>query len=446
MLDVNGVAMIVSKWTGVEVEALRLAALRLTQQQFAERLGFQPPTVRKWKKATVERPVRGESAEALDTALARLDDEQRARFRAALDNGNVVRGTDDGLAVGGDVSGQGVEDDVKRREFGILLGATLLAPDSDSEVRLSHIGIGDAQRLTERVASFADREKRVGGPALVQDAITELEIAQHLLETCSCNNQAGRAFMSAAGQLAATAGWLAYDSDMHSLARRCYADAFALASQAGDDDLTVHVCLNAAHQSIALSRLGQSNPHRALGYLNRARDLSRGRPPGRVHALIATREAQAYGVLGDRSAFGKAIATAWRELDSALDHEPLDECPRRLRFVTPTEIRCHEARGVGDLGDLAKSADLAAGFALEHASASNAANYRAVWAATLAKVGDITGAVTQGNSVLTDLERSVSSTRTLRLLDPVRAAVEAAPDGEFRRRFDDLTRKVVINV
>ncbi|AYF76517.1 helix-turn-helix domain-containing protein [Nocardia yunnanensis] len=59
--------MIVSKWTGAEVRALREVALRMSQDELADRIGFKTPTVRKWEKATAARPVRGNSAAALDT-------------------------------------------------------------------------------------------------------------------------------------------------------------------------------------------------------------------------------------------------------------------------------------------------------------------------------------------------------------------------------------------
>jgi len=430
--------MIVEKWTRVEVLAIRLAALRLTQEKFAELIGFQPSTIRKWERATRERPVRGDSAAALDTQFSRLTDEQRARFRSAI-GGAAESGVS--VEVRAPSGALGVEDDVKRRQFGMLVGAALVAAGTDSAV--SHLGMGDARRLSESVTSFASREQAIGGVSLVQDAINELELALSLLETTTFDESTGRAFMSAAGELATIAGWLAYDADLHGVARRCYADAFALASQAGDDELTVHVCLNTAHQAIALSRIGASNPRRALGLLGRARDFTRGRPPGRIHALIATREALAYGLLGDRQGFGKAVATAWRELDAALDYEPLENCPRWLRFVTPTEVRCHEARGFGDLGNWMKSADLSAGLALEAVGARNAANYRAGWAAALAGSGDANSAVTQGLSVLDELESSVSSTRTLRLLEPIRDAVGDQPGDEFGARFDELARKAM---
>ncbi|MEV0367878.1 hypothetical protein [Nocardia fusca] len=67
--------MTVSRWTGVEVRALRTAALRETQEEFAEHTGYVLATIRKWHRATWGLPVRGRSAEALDTILRALDDE-----------------------------------------------------------------------------------------------------------------------------------------------------------------------------------------------------------------------------------------------------------------------------------------------------------------------------------------------------------------------------------
>lgn len=76
--------MIVTKWTGIEVRALRTAALRITQQEFAETLGFTVAVVRKWegRRETIE--LAGRYAAAMDTLLHRLTDSERARFQTEL--------------------------------------------------------------------------------------------------------------------------------------------------------------------------------------------------------------------------------------------------------------------------------------------------------------------------------------------------------------------------
>ncbi|WP_157573897.1 helix-turn-helix domain-containing protein [Nocardia jejuensis] len=434
-----------SKWTGKEVRALRTAALRMTQESFAEAVGFVAPTVRKWERATVTRPVAGGSAAALDTMLTRLNEPERERFRTALDATATSAEPAPAPALPGasplGVHPWEVEDDVNRRDFAILLGSALLAPALVTDT--AHLGVSDANRLAAGVIELARQEQRVGGATLVQIAIATLERAKTLLNTCAFDERSGQAFMSAAGNLAVLAGWVAYDADKHELARHCYADAFALANQADDTALTVHACVNAALQYASLGRKGLANPHMALVMTSRARDLVRGAPPGRIHALIATREAQAYGVLGDRAGFRRAIATAWRELDFAAASEPLESCPQWLGFVTPTEVRFHEALGFGDLGEHSTAVALAAQVATEQSGARNAANYRAWWATALARLGDLPTATAEGLAVLAELEsHSIASPRTLRVLLPVRHAV-GDEAGDFATRYDGIARQKV---
>ena len=50
--------MAVSRWSSTEVRALRVAALRETQEEFAERAGYTLATIKKWHRATWDKPVR----------------------------------------------------------------------------------------------------------------------------------------------------------------------------------------------------------------------------------------------------------------------------------------------------------------------------------------------------------------------------------------------------
>ncbi|ADB33704.1 hypothetical protein Kfla_4687 [Kribbella flavida DSM 17836] len=73
---------VIDEWTGRHAHALR-AALRLTNEAFAEYLGVAPRTISKWR----ERPEMVPSPhlqEALDTALARAPAEALTRFAANL--------------------------------------------------------------------------------------------------------------------------------------------------------------------------------------------------------------------------------------------------------------------------------------------------------------------------------------------------------------------------
>jgi hypothetical protein len=73
---------VIDEWTGRHANALR-AALRLTNEAFAEHLGIAPRTVTKWR----ERPEMVPSPqlqEALDTSLRDAAPDARLRFNANL--------------------------------------------------------------------------------------------------------------------------------------------------------------------------------------------------------------------------------------------------------------------------------------------------------------------------------------------------------------------------
>ncbi|MFI5718823.1 hypothetical protein [Nocardia sp. NPDC051750] len=76
--------MAIVTWTGLEVAALR--ALRDTQIQFADRIGCSLEAVGKWERRGADITLGAKYSLCMDTTHRRLDDEQRARFYAALDD------------------------------------------------------------------------------------------------------------------------------------------------------------------------------------------------------------------------------------------------------------------------------------------------------------------------------------------------------------------------
>ncbi|TWD72552.1 hypothetical protein FB561_7544 [Kribbella amoyensis] len=73
---------IIEEWTGRHARALQ-AAMRLTNEAFAEYLGIAPRTVSKWRRRPEMVPSQY-LQEALDTTLRRTDAETQARFAANL--------------------------------------------------------------------------------------------------------------------------------------------------------------------------------------------------------------------------------------------------------------------------------------------------------------------------------------------------------------------------
>ncbi|MEG8178912.1 hypothetical protein GZH49_10240 [Nocardia terpenica] len=76
--------MIITAWTGVEVRAMRVDALRLTQREFAQLLGYTEAVVRKWESRRTTITLTRQWAAAMDTMYRRLDEDQRQRFLAAV--------------------------------------------------------------------------------------------------------------------------------------------------------------------------------------------------------------------------------------------------------------------------------------------------------------------------------------------------------------------------
>src|SRR4051794_41950344 len=71
---------VIDQWTGRHANALR-AAMRMTNEAFAERLGVASRTIAKWRERQEMGP-RPPLQEALDTMLNQANDETRARFAA----------------------------------------------------------------------------------------------------------------------------------------------------------------------------------------------------------------------------------------------------------------------------------------------------------------------------------------------------------------------------
>jgi transcriptional regulator with XRE-family HTH domain len=73
---------VIDQWTGRHANALR-AAMRMTNEAFAERLGVASRTIAKWRERQEMVPS-PQLQEALDTMLHQANDETRARFAANL--------------------------------------------------------------------------------------------------------------------------------------------------------------------------------------------------------------------------------------------------------------------------------------------------------------------------------------------------------------------------
>ncbi len=334
---------------------------------------------------------------------------------AALDTGNVDE----------------EEDRVRRREFGIaamgLLVGTLAKPARIPST-VSATQVHDLRLLADNMWT---RDWTVGGTALLDEATRHYAAVRSMLDLSAYSGTVGSELQELAADLAASAGFIAFDAGDQRLARGLFGESALLTGN--DPLLTAHTYALLALQSTSLATLtlDRGLAREALRFLGYAADAARHEPSPRLHATIAMRRATASALLDDDVAVRRYIAAARRELDRG-DH-PAD--PHWASFVTESEVTAHEAmarlsQGKAELAvrlfrDVLADPDL---------PPRNRALYQARLAMSLHADGDHAEAFAEGLRVLATLQGPVKSARTLHQLRPVR---ESAPPGnEFAARFD----------
>lgn len=329
-------------------------------------------------------------------------------------------------------AGEDGEDPVKRREFGFaamgVLAGTLIGPGGvPASVSAEHV-----RALREAASELVVRDWQVGTAAL-RDATRHYATARAMLDNSRYTSPVGHDLLAVTADLAACAGFIAFDAAEHGTARGLLTESALLATSAREPLLTAKAYSLLALQSTSLAATGGrvALAREALRFLGQAGDAARHVPSPRVHTVIAMRKATASAVLGDEQEMRKYMTAAHREQDEG--EHPSD--PFWTGFVSPAEVTAHEAMARLSLGQPARAADVFRVVLSDQALAPrNRAYYQARLAGALHAAGDRSQALTEGSRVLPALEGSVRSTRTLNWLRPVR---EGTPgDTEFAVRFD----------
>lgn len=211
--------MIVTNWTGVEVRALRHIALRVTQDEFAEILGFTAAVVRKWEGRRATITLSGRYAAGMDTILHRLDESQRARFEAALSGG--------GSPVHKAVDLDPFENpaDIARR----VQAVTEMDADSDA-VAIFSLAVDDV----------VDRYELEGPRRLAPGVIASRQQVDAMLQRRRNPTQL-RQLYAIAGRLSGALGYMAVNRGRFAHAKMYCREAFAIGQLLDDSDLQAWV-------------------------------------------------------------------------------------------------------------------------------------------------------------------------------------------------------------
>jgi len=336
---------------------------------------------------------------------------------------------------------EGTGTDVDRRTFGGV-AAGLLASAALPEVEVpKRVDAAHIRYLHSSLERLRGRDSSAGGGAVLREALGHFRRARQMLDDSDYTEPVGRQLLVVTANLGVECGWCAYDIEDQQLARRLYGEADMLASDTGDNELTVRLYANMARQSVDLARAYQRRglAREALRFADKAADAARHEPSPRVHAVAAMRQAVAHAQLGDEVAFRSAITRARRALDRG-DH-PAD--PTWARFAaTHGGITAHEAMGWERLGSPARAVAL---YRAELGDESNLARNRicthSYLAAALLGEGDVTSAITEGRRALSSFaDAQMTSARPVSAMRPVRNAAENAGDEEFCGHYDAAER------
>lgn len=330
-----------------------------------------------------------------------------------------------------------IEDPVNRREFSIttlgMLAGGLIAPARvPASVSAEHVC--ELRRVAARLCSS---DWHVGGSTLLREARAHYATARAMLNSSNYTSAIGTELQAVTAELAAGAGFIAFDAAEQGLARSLLTEAALLAAGAADPLVTADtyslLALQSAYLAASAGTAVTGLAREALRFLDQAVSAARHEASPKVHVIIAMRRARAYGLLGDGREVRAHITVARREVDRG--NHPGD--PHWTAFVTPSEVTAHEAMACLALGEASRATGLFRDVLSDPGlPARNRALYQASLASALTAAGDQSQAATEGLRVLPVLEGSVKSARTVNQLRPVRE--QAARDSEFAIRFDAM--------
>lgn len=217
------------------------------------------------------------------------------------------------------------EPPVLRRTFILGLGTVLALPTLPTKGRLGLSDIDVIQAASARLHALDDRH---GGAELADVAAKYVEHVEAAARSCSYGSSVQKRLHASIGDLAASAGWFAFDGDMQAPARRWWDLALRYAVLAGDVTLQARVWSYMARQAAHLGHGGE-----AVAIARVALDSTRhGRDP-RLSALLHSRVALGHSLTGERGRAGQSLHRADRELDKAAP----DTAPW-LEFCGPAEL------------------------------------------------------------------------------------------------------------
>lgn len=279
---------------------------------------------------------------------------------------------------------------VRRRGFiTIGLAATV---GLDAIPATGRLGTGDVARIRAIVPALYTYDHALGGGALYEVAGQALHKVHHALNHCTYGERVERSLYAAAGDLAASAGWFAYDAGRQREATGLYNEALQAGMLAGDGMLQARVWSNLAMQARLLDR-----DREALRIGRAAVQTRQARSDPWLMALLHCRQAVGHARIGDRVRAERSLARAETSYGRARG-----EPAAWLSFLTPAEVTGLAGAAYQAMGKHQKAQELTASALgmLQPQFERNRAYYKLQRAQALLDDGDVEHAATEAGQAV----------------------------------------------
>lgn len=234
-----------------------------------------------------------------------------------------------------------------RRAFVLgLTGSLLTLPPLPESGRL---GMSDVDRIQAASSELHQIDDRHGGGQLVDIAARYIEYVEHAARRCTYGGNVQARLYSVLGEMAASAGWFAFDAGDQETARRRWDAGLRYALLARDKMLQARIWSSMSHQACQMGHGGE-----AVSIARVALEETRGRRNGYLSALLHTRVAQGHAVQVE----GGWCARSLLQAEKDFDREP-GEPQRWLGFFNTGELFSTTALCFLELGQYAKAVDAA---------------------------------------------------------------------------------------
>jgi len=459
----------IASWTGERADALRRAS-RLTNEQFAERLGISVRTVAYWRKRPDMVPQQ-QTQEILDAALECASERVRELFALIVaEKNNAVSPLPDAgqRAPQQDLADFDARVPAEPGHAVSLLERLTAADITDRQevTQASWVSGTPASVITDYLLSssaWQREEGAAGGPASI--AATRIRaVSRHLSDIDfefgggysrrmllfyfqsdvlpllreSHSEPARQEIFGAAAEVTQLLGWSAYDAGRHGAAQRYFMQGLRLASEADDAMLGGRLLSNLSHQANYLKRYSE-----AVQFARAAQASVRDRATSTVSALLLAMEARALAGGGDARLCAKVLNLA----EQTFARRDPAEDPRWIGYFDEFELAGEAAHCFRDLGRPLETQKFAAqAIGTDRTPARTRAFMKMVAAAGAFRSGSMDEALAHASEAVT-LTSSLQSSRYLRYLKDFRGSLSERHSAHPEvRKFDDLVARTYPNL